>query len=169
MSAHKETAAILVAWVHRVLVSFPVEFVPSSYSVFLSVVFSSPWVSCVALLPIKSNLLLTDNLYNLLGCRRLKNVSASPVTWCKLGGDGPENYFPSFIAIIVQLTPWFKREAAWMLCLTLTQIAVNPFWNNYHNLQIWSALCSVGGRSVSKHISSSSRFLAGFIFLNYSV
>lgn len=159
-------------WLHGSIGSlclFLLNLCPPVILYFLSVVFSSPWVSCVALLPIKSNLLLTDNLYNLLGCRSLKNVSASPVTWCKLAGEGPENYFPSFTAIIVQLTPWFKLEAAWMLCLTLTQIAVNPFWNNYHNLQISSALCSVGGRSVSKHISSSSRFLAGFIFLNYSV
>lgn len=90
------------AWGHMALVSFPTEFVPSSLSVFsISGLGLLPWVSCLALVLAKSNLPLTDNLYNLLGCRSLKNVFISPVTWYKLDGDGPENYSPSPAEMIV--------------------------------------------------------------------
>lgn len=73
-------------------VSFPVKFVPSSRSVFSISGFGLlPWGSCLDLLPTKSNLLLTDNLCNVLGCRNLKNVLVSPVTWRQLDRDGPES------------------------------------------------------------------------------
>lgn len=80
----------------------------------------------------------------------------------------PKEMAAALAAIAVRPAPWVSQRLP-ERCVWLTQIAVNSFGNNYNNLQIWSALCSVGGRSVSKHISSSSRFLAGFIFLNNSL
>lgn len=75
MSVHKEITTLLSLWVHAALVSLSVEFVLFSHSVFSVSDFQLlPTVSCLAPLLTKSNLFLTDNLYNLLGCRSLKNI-----------------------------------------------------------------------------------------------
>jgi hypothetical protein len=96
MCVHKEMIATCAAWCHMPLVSFPIEFVPSGLSAFSISGFGLfPWVPCLTLVPTKSNLPLTDNLYNLLRCRSLKNVFVSLVTWHKLDVDGPENYSSS--------------------------------------------------------------------------
>lgn len=75
MCVYKEMTATCTVWCHRALVSFPIESVPESLSVFSISGFSLfPWVSCLALMPTKSNLPLTDNLDNLLGYRPFKTV-----------------------------------------------------------------------------------------------
>lgn len=75
MCVYKEVTATGTVWCRRALVSFPIEFVPYGLSVFSISGFNLfPRVSCLALMPTKSNSPLTDNLDNLLGYRRLKTV-----------------------------------------------------------------------------------------------
>lgn len=109
-------AATLALWVQMALVSFPVESVPSSHSVFSTSALGLPspplQLGCLGLelLATKSNLLLSDNVYNFLGCKNLKNVFVSAVTWCKLDVDGPENNAPSPTATAVLLTPGVNQR-----------------------------------------------------------
>lgn len=103
MCVHKQTTATCTVWCRRALVSFPIEFAP--YSLSISGFRLLPWVVCLALVPTKSNLPLTDNLYNLLGYRSLKNIFISLVAWYKLDGDGPENYSSRAAEITVYISP----------------------------------------------------------------
>lgn len=101
-----ETAAMMRCRSIWPLCPFLLHFCPLVFLYFLSVALGwLPWVSWPALVPNKSNLLLTDRLYNLLGYRSFKNALVSLVTRYKLDGDGPENDSPSPTEITRRLTP----------------------------------------------------------------
>lgn len=91
----RETRAHLLHGAIWLLYLFLLNACPLVFSVFSITGFGLfPRVSCLAPVPIKSNFLQTDPLYNLLRFRSLKNISVSQVILCKLVGDDPENYSP---------------------------------------------------------------------------
>lgn len=166
MCVHKEMIASCTVWCHGPMYLFLLNLCPYNLAVFSISGYSLlPWVSCLALVPSKSNTPLTDNLYNLLGYGSLKNVFKSLVTWYKLDGDGPENYSSRAAEMTVRISPgWTQRRLKCRDWLA-TQFAVNPLWNNYNSLKIVCVLCSVGGGFVSQCISAWGRFLAGLHLL----
>ena len=86
-----------------------------------------------------------------------------------LDGDGPENNPPSPAAIAVGLTLWLSwRQLECCVCLSHRLLSTH---SNTITITCRLAVYPVqaGGRPVSKHMPSSSRFLAGFTVLNYSL
>lgn len=118
--------------------------VSSSHSVFSISGFGLlPGVSCLALL------LLNKTCFGQIICTINNNARVSKMSlylqWFGVTGRlwaGKQLSQPCSNRCVAR--SMVEVEAAWVLCLPLTQIAVSPFWHNHNNLQICSVPCSSG-------------------------